>query len=122
MVQQATDVVGTALVHRVRVHQKVEALAQDIGSGGEFCAGVGQAEFEAVLLDGDIAEFCANLVTGHGDIDEGVNEPVFLGIEVADAPGQTGVKFFGGSVFVAQGVIEARRTSVMNPVGSANLR
>ncbi|APE33890.1 hypothetical protein BOX37_07805 [Nocardia mangyaensis] len=105
LVEQAADVVGTTLVHRVWVHQKVEAAAQDISPGGEFGAGVSQSELEAVFLDGDIAKFGADLVAGQGAVGEGINEPVFLRIKIADTPSQTGVEFLGGGVFVAQGVI-----------------
>ncbi|MND03109.1 hypothetical protein D3C83_227790 [compost metagenome] len=67
----------------MRVDQQVEAAAQHVGSGGEFGAGVGEPDGEAVFLDGDVPQFGADLAGGQCAVGEGVDQSVFLGVEFA---------------------------------------
>lgn len=94
-------------VHLVRVDEQMQAVAEHGCACLELFAGIGEAKFEAIVLNGDVTKFGANLVTGPTAIGEGVHEPVFLAVEIAQASAEAGVDFFGGALLVRQCRVEA---------------
>ncbi|WP_280362023.1 hypothetical protein [Nocardia wallacei] len=107
LVEQAADGVAAFGVYPLGVGQQVEAVAEDGGTDGELFAGVGEAELDPVFLKAQVAEFGADLVAGQGAVSERIHKPVLLEVEIAQPPAEAGMKFFGGTLLVGQGFIEA---------------